>query len=64
MMLMVSITIFLMLLSITRVFFLKSGAKLLPQTDTRSQSYQKKCKKCDFFMEMGRFAGCFKIMTR
>ena len=44
MMLMVSITIFLMLLSITRVFFSKSGAKLLHQTDTRGQSVRKNAK--------------------
>ena len=60
MMLMVSITIFLMLLSITRVFFLKSGAKLLPQTDTRSQSYQKKCKKCDFIWKWVGLRGVLK----
>ena len=55
MMLMVSITIFLMLLSITRVFFLKSGAKLLPQTDTRSQSCQKNAKIVIFFTKICHF---------
>ena len=60
MMLMVSITIFLMPLSITRVFFLKSGAKLLPQTDTRSQSYQKNAKNVIFLWKWVGLRGVLK----